>query len=56
MLRQKARDGLPNLWQPAAYLPVAELPLLGTGKLDLKGIKALAEDLTAAGDTAEASG
>ncbi|MCR9198028.1 MAG: acyl-[ACP]--phospholipid O-acyltransferase [Planctomycetaceae bacterium] len=33
--------GLPNLWIPAAdsYVEVAEIPMLGTGKLDLKGVQ-----------------
>lgn len=32
--------GLPNLWIPSqdSFLEVAELPLLGSGKLDLKGL------------------
>ena len=36
--------GLPNLWVPGDrdYYPVNELPLLGTGKLDLKKVKDLA--------------
>jgi acyl-[acyl-carrier-protein]-phospholipid O-acyltransferase/long-chain-fatty-acid--[acyl-carrier-protein] ligase len=36
--------GLPNLFIPAAdgFVEVPELPVLGTGKLDLKGIKAVA--------------
>ncbi len=36
--------GLPNLFIPGAdsFLEIAELPILGTGKLDLKGMKALA--------------
>ena len=36
--------GLPNLFIPAAdgFIEVESLPILGTGKLDLKGIKALA--------------
>jgi acyl-[acyl-carrier-protein]-phospholipid O-acyltransferase/long-chain-fatty-acid--[acyl-carrier-protein] ligase len=35
---------LPNLWKPAAdaYYPIDSLPVLGTGKLDLKAIKDLA--------------
>lgn len=35
---------LPNLWKPGrdAYLKVESLPLLGSGKLDLKGLKELA--------------
>ena len=38
--------GLPNLFIPSAdsFLEVDELPLLGTGKLDLKGIKSTAEE------------
>lgn len=37
--------GLPNLFVPSAdsFREVPELPVLGTGKLDLKGIKALAQ-------------
>lgn len=33
--------GLPNLWLPSAdsFLEVEEIPLLGTGKLDLRGVK-----------------
>lgn len=33
--------GLPNLWIPSAksFLEVEEIPMLGTGKLDLRGIK-----------------
>ena len=36
--------GLPNLWIPAAdgFLETDEIPLLGTGKLDLKAIKEMA--------------
>ena len=41
--------GLPNLFIPGAdgFLLVDELPVLGTGKLDLKAMKSLAEKLTA---------
>jgi len=37
-------SGLPNLWVPArdSFLQVDEIPVLGTGKLDLRSIKALA--------------
>ncbi|MCA9136663.1 MAG: AMP-binding protein [Planctomycetales bacterium] len=40
--------GLPNLFIPArdAFYEVDEIPLLGTGKLDLKGAKDLATKLT----------
>jgi acyl-[acyl-carrier-protein]-phospholipid O-acyltransferase / long-chain-fatty-acid--[acyl-carrier-protein] ligase len=36
--------GLPNLFIPSqdSFFEVAELPILGTGKLDLRGIKSLA--------------
>lgn len=36
--------GLPNLWIPGAdsFIEVEEIPILGTGKLDLKNVKSLA--------------
>jgi acyl-[acyl-carrier-protein]-phospholipid O-acyltransferase/long-chain-fatty-acid--[acyl-carrier-protein] ligase len=36
--------GLPNIWIPAAdsFLEVEQIPMLGTGKLDLKGLQQLA--------------
>ncbi len=36
--------GLPNLWIPSpdSFCEVDEIPVLGTGKLDLKGLKDLA--------------
>lgn len=39
-----ASQNLPNLWIPSpdAFLQVEELPLLGSGKLDLKGLAKLA--------------
>ncbi|MFO0944475.1 MAG: AMP-binding protein [Planctomycetota bacterium] len=46
-LWEKLRDkGLPPIWLPAktAFYEVQELPVLGTGKSDLKGIKRLALD------------
>lgn len=41
---RRAKDRLPNLWQPAqeAFVAVDHLPLLGTGKVDLKGIRQMA--------------
>jgi acyl-[acyl-carrier-protein]-phospholipid O-acyltransferase/long-chain-fatty-acid--[acyl-carrier-protein] ligase len=38
--------GLPNLWIPSAdsFFEVSEIPLLGTGKLDLQGVKELAQE------------
>jgi len=44
-MRQSLTDaGLPNLFIPSAdsFLRVDTLPVLGTGKVDLKGIKDLA--------------
>lgn len=42
--RHLAESPLPNLWKPGPeqYVPVDALPLLGTGKLDLQGLKELA--------------
>jgi acyl-[acyl-carrier-protein]-phospholipid O-acyltransferase/long-chain-fatty-acid--[acyl-carrier-protein] ligase len=41
---QLASRGLPNLWIPSErdFFEVAELPVLGTGKLDLRRVKELA--------------
>jgi acyl-[acyl-carrier-protein]-phospholipid O-acyltransferase/long-chain-fatty-acid--[acyl-carrier-protein] ligase len=47
-VREKLRQaGLPNLFIPAAdsFFEVDEIPLLGTGKLDLKRVKELAAEL-----------
>ena len=40
---------LPNLFIPSpdSFLFVEEFPLLGTGKLDLKGIQTVAEEMLA---------
>jgi acyl-[acyl-carrier-protein]-phospholipid O-acyltransferase/long-chain-fatty-acid--[acyl-carrier-protein] ligase len=47
IIDELAATGIPTLWIPSqdSFIEVAEIPLLGTGKLDLKGIKqtALAE-------------
>ncbi len=46
-----AEAGLPNLFIPSSdsFLKVDAIPVLGTGKLDLKGVKDLAASLVAAG-------
>lgn len=38
--------GLPNLYIPSpdSFLEIAELPILGTGKLDLKRVREIAEE------------
>ncbi|MBM4149172.1 MAG: MFS transporter [Lentisphaerae bacterium] len=40
------RSDIPNLWKPKrdCYVEVGALPMLGSGKLDLKEVKRLAED------------
>jgi acyl-[acyl-carrier-protein]-phospholipid O-acyltransferase/long-chain-fatty-acid--[acyl-carrier-protein] ligase len=45
--QQLGSRGLPNLWLPAErdFIPVAELPLLGSGKLNLKRVKEMALEL-----------
>lgn len=42
--RELSKAGLPNLWIPSAdsFCQVDEIPVLGTGKLDLKALKNLA--------------
>jgi acyl-[acyl-carrier-protein]-phospholipid O-acyltransferase/long-chain-fatty-acid--[acyl-carrier-protein] ligase len=44
-LEQFAACDLPNLWKPKAesFFRVEQFPLLGTGKLDLRGVKELAQ-------------
>jgi acyl-[acyl-carrier-protein]-phospholipid O-acyltransferase/long-chain-fatty-acid--[acyl-carrier-protein] ligase len=46
-----AAAGLSNLWIPStdSFLRVDELPILGTGKLDLKGVAVLAREHFAVG-------
>ena len=36
--------GVPNLWIPKQIKQVKEIPVLGTGKLDLRKLKELAEN------------
>ncbi len=44
IVKELGQTDLPNLWLPSAdsFLQVEKLPVLGTGKLDLKGLKQLA--------------
>jgi len=41
VLEELAKNDIPNLWLPSkdSFFEVNEIPLLGSGKLDLKGIK-----------------
>ncbi len=47
-LLDKVREGLPPLWIPSqnSFLKVDRVPMLGTGKADLKAIKNLGLELT----------
>lgn len=47
-----ARKGIPNLWIPKkdSFYRVNSIPILGTGKMDLKRVKSLALHLTGASD------
>jgi acyl-[acyl-carrier-protein]-phospholipid O-acyltransferase/long-chain-fatty-acid--[acyl-carrier-protein] ligase len=49
-LEKLAGSDLPNLWKPRAeqFFHVDAFPLLGTGKLDLRGVRAQAEAMDAA--------
>jgi acyl-[acyl-carrier-protein]-phospholipid O-acyltransferase / long-chain-fatty-acid--[acyl-carrier-protein] ligase len=49
--------GLPNLWIPGedAFVLVEQIPILGTGKLDLRGVKQLAAERLAGATSAEES-
>lgn len=48
VINELAAEGLPNLWIPSSdsFVEVDEIPLLGTGKLDLRGMKQMALDRT----------
>ena len=35
-------QGIPSLWCPRAIIPVEEIPILASGKLDIKTCEALA--------------
>jgi acyl-[acyl-carrier-protein]-phospholipid O-acyltransferase/long-chain-fatty-acid--[acyl-carrier-protein] ligase len=44
MIKELQAAGLPNLWIPSAdsFMQVEHIPVLGTGKLDLRGVKDVA--------------
>ena len=46
VIKRLAAEGLPNLWIPSAdsFFEVHDIPLLGTGKLDLRAVKELARE------------
>jgi len=47
LLTKLDETGLPNLWvpKPKAFYKVDEIPVLGTGKMDIKAVKSLARRL-----------
>lgn len=49
VLAKLPRLGLPNLWLPSErnFIAVREIPVLGTGKLDLRAVRKLAQDAIA---------
>jgi len=51
LVRALAQRGLPNLWVPApdSFAEIPEMPLLGSGKLDLRRIGEMARERFAAG-------
>jgi acyl-[acyl-carrier-protein]-phospholipid O-acyltransferase/long-chain-fatty-acid--[acyl-carrier-protein] ligase len=53
VLEKLPQCDLPALWKPKAnqFFRVDALPLLGTGKIDLRGVKARAEELSAAAES-----
>jgi acyl-[acyl-carrier-protein]-phospholipid O-acyltransferase/long-chain-fatty-acid--[acyl-carrier-protein] ligase len=56
-LRKGLTDaGLPNLFIPGSdsFFEVEKIPVLGTGKLDLKAMRTLAEERSAEGKAVEA--
>lgn len=54
VLESLSQCDLPALWKPKAnqFVPVDSIPTLGTGKMDLRAIKALATSLSADVETA----
>jgi acyl-[acyl-carrier-protein]-phospholipid O-acyltransferase / long-chain-fatty-acid--[acyl-carrier-protein] ligase len=49
ILKELSKADIPNLWLPSAdgFIEVPEIPVLGTGKLDLRALKQLALEKTA---------
>lgn len=51
IIQELSAAGLPNLWVPGqdGFVLVDQIPVLGTGKIDLRGVKQLALDRSASG-------
>lgn len=57
MIKALTTAGLPNLWIPGSdsFFEVEQIPLLGTGKLDLQAVKELAKVKAGTGGSRQAS-
>jgi acyl-[acyl-carrier-protein]-phospholipid O-acyltransferase / long-chain-fatty-acid--[acyl-carrier-protein] ligase len=55
IVKELTATSLPNLWIPSpdSFFEVEQIPVLGTGKLDLQAIKELAKEKVAAGPAAK---
>ncbi|MBI3839639.1 MAG: AMP-binding protein [Planctomycetia bacterium] len=55
IVKELTATGLPNLWIPSpdSFFEVEQIPVLGTGKLDLQAIKELAKEKVSGGATAK---
>ncbi len=44
LVKELQQTGVPNLWIPGvdSFVQVEQIPVLGTGKLDLRGLKQMA--------------
>ena len=53
IIKSLSQRGLPNLWVPSAdcFAQIDEMPLLGSGKLDLRLLSEMAQQRFAAGNT-----
>jgi acyl-[acyl-carrier-protein]-phospholipid O-acyltransferase/long-chain-fatty-acid--[acyl-carrier-protein] ligase len=51
IVKKLAERGLPNLWIPSAdsFAAIDELPILGSGKLDLRALGTMAKERFAEG-------
>jgi acyl-[acyl-carrier-protein]-phospholipid O-acyltransferase/long-chain-fatty-acid--[acyl-carrier-protein] ligase len=49
IVKELSKLGIPNLWLPSSdsFIEVPEIPVLGTGKLDLRAVKQMALEKTA---------
>ncbi|MDH3973515.1 MAG: acyl-[ACP]--phospholipid O-acyltransferase [Deltaproteobacteria bacterium] len=53
VMNKLKEEGFPNLWIPKEFYETPEFPILGSGKLDLKGLGNLAKELAQKGTSAK---